>query len=158
MQFRIAAPAEFPRVEELVIASFEPITWFKKIDERFGPLNGCDWRERWHQRLEKVFATQIILAGEVDGEIAAVSTGTYEASPRLGFIDLLAVDQHYQGRGFGKLMLGGMVEHLRGLGARYVHLDCLMDNEKGMGLYARQGWAPVAGSMKWFLEIPPPPA
>ncbi|MFN7924563.1 MAG: GNAT family N-acetyltransferase [Bryobacteraceae bacterium] len=156
MQFRLASPSERPALEPLIVASFEPITWFKKVDARFGPLNGHDWRDRWRLRLDKVFASQIILAGEHEGAIAAVSTGAYESETRLGFIDLLAVSPSFQGHGFGREMLRAMVEHFRQLGARHVHLDCLTDNAKGMSLYGAEGWTPIAESMHWFLEIPDP--
>src|SRR5207248_3030260 len=33
-------------IEELVLESFEPVTWFKKLDEKVGPLNGVDWGRR----------------------------------------------------------------------------------------------------------------
>ena len=70
---RLAVPADQTAIERLVIAAFEPITWQKKLDERFGPLNGCDWQARWHDRLQKIFATQIVLLGAQNGDLAAVA-------------------------------------------------------------------------------------
>jgi ribosomal protein S18 acetylase RimI-like enzyme len=137
----------------MIIDSFEPITWFKKIDAAFGPLGGCDWRQRWEQRVEKVFAGQIILIGEAEGTVVAAATGTYDAGTRLGFVDILAVDTRFQGRGYGRLMLRGMLDHFRSLGAEHAHLECLSDNTKGNRLYASEGWTPLAESVKWFIRI-----
>lgn len=153
MNFRLAAPGEYPALRELIIDSFEPITWFKHLDARFGPLNGCDWRRRWEIRLEKVFSSQIILVGEVDSAIVAVATGTYEPESALGFVDLLGVHLTQQGKGYGRAMLQGMLDHFRSLGARYCNLECLTDNEKGNALYRGEGWELVAQSNRWFIDL-----
>lgn len=154
MRFRLATSADFPALETLIIASFEPITWFKEIDAQFGALNGHDWHARWQHRLAKVFAEEIILVGETEsGEIAAASTGTYDAKQCLGFVDLLAVGVAHQGHGLGGEMLRAMLDHFRTLGARHAHLDCLTSNERGMKLYESEGWTPVATSMKWFIAL-----
>lgn len=153
LRFRLADPSEYPALRAMIVASFEPITWFKKVDERYGPLNGCDWTARWQQRLDAVFASQIILVGEA-GAVVAVSTGTYDDRTRLGFIDLLAVDQRHQGHGYGRAMLRGMLAYLRGLGAEHAHLECLSDNDKGNALYRSEGWDAVSSSIKWFVRIP----
>jgi len=153
LRFRIADPAEFPRLRELIIDSFEPITWFKKLDELYGPLNGCDWRRRWEKRLAAIFGGETILVGEADGEIVAAATCTYDAEAALGFIDLLAVDQRSKGQGYGRAMLQGTLEHFRALGAKYANLDCLTDNEAGNALYQSEGWRIVASSNRYFLEL-----
>jgi ribosomal protein S18 acetylase RimI-like enzyme len=153
LTFRTAAAADFAGLETLIIESFEPITWQKKLDERFGPLNGHDWRARWHARLENVFKTQVVLLGEAGGTLAAMASGTVDRGAALGFIDLLAVGRQFQGRGFGREMLRGMIKHLRALGCQYVHLDCLADNEAGSALYESEGFEEVARHLRWFKKI-----
>ncbi|MCC6539273.1 MAG: GNAT family N-acetyltransferase [Bryobacterales bacterium] len=154
MRFRLATSADFPALEAMIIASFEPISWFQAIDAQFGTLNGHDWHARWQQRLAKLFAEEIILIGETDeGEMAAAALGTYDAKQCLGFVDLLAVSTAHQGQGLGREMLRAMLDHFRKLGARHAHLDCLTSNERGMKLYESEGWTPVATSMKWFTAL-----
>lgn len=153
LSFRLATPADCPNLEPMVIDSFEPITWFKKVDDRFGPLNGRDWRQRWQARLAQAFRTQILLVGEAEGEIVAYASGAYNTDTRLGFIDLLAVDRRYQGRGYGREMLRGMLAHLRQLGAQHVHLECLADNDVGNHLYRSEGFVEVARSIRWFKKL-----
>jgi ribosomal protein S18 acetylase RimI-like enzyme len=153
LAFRLAKSADHSAIERLVIASFEPITWQKKLDVRLGPLNGHDWRARWRSRLQKIFASQIVLAGEADGQLAAVATGTVDQAAALGFIDVLAVRQDLQGRGYGREMLRGMIAHLQSLGCQYVNLDCLTDNDAGNALYASEGFEEVARHIRWFRKI-----
>ena len=153
LTIRPAATSDFAALESLVIDSFEPITWQKRLDERIGPLNGRDWRERWTMRLQHIFATQVILVGEAGGQLAAMASATVDAESALGFIDVLAVGASFQGRGFGREMLRGMIEHLRSLGCGYVHLDCLCNNDAGNALYASEGFEEVARHIRWFKKV-----
>lgn len=154
LTFRLALPAEYDKLEKLTIDSFEPITWMKKADERFGPLNGKDWRERWQMRFAHIFATQTVLVGEAGGEVVALATGTADAVTRLGFIDLLCVFGGHQGQGYGRTMLRAMLAHLKEQGCVHAHLECLADNAVGNSLYAAEGFEEVARSIRWFVEIP----
>jgi RimJ/RimL family protein N-acetyltransferase len=151
--FRLANPSDHRAIESMVIESFEPITWFKKLEDRIGPLNGQDWRTRWHTRMRDVFANQIVLIGETGGEIAAMSSGTLDTEAALALIDLLAVDPRFQGQGYGREMLRGMMQHMQGLGAQYVYLDCLTDNDKGNALYRAEGFEEVVRQVRWFRKL-----
>ncbi len=153
LHIRRATPQDSAALEELVIASFEPITWQKKLDERIGPLNGLNWRERWRLRLAKIFATQEVLVGEVDGKLAAMASGTMDREAALGFIDVLAVGNDFQGSGLGRQMLRGMMEHLKNLGCQHVNLDCLTDNVAGNALYQSEGFEQVARHIRWFRKL-----
>ncbi len=150
---RLAEPAEHPHLKTMILDSFEPITWFKTADEKFGLMNGLDWRDRWKLRLEKVFETQVILVGELDGGVVACATGTYDPKTAMGFIDLLAVTQGYQGEGLGREMLRGLMQHFKDMGAVYAHLDCLTTNEVGNRLYEAEGFEEGMRSIRWIKKI-----
>jgi ribosomal protein S18 acetylase RimI-like enzyme len=150
---RLATAADFPAVEKMVIDSFEPITWQKKLDANFGPLNDRDWRVRWQARLAHIFQTQIVLVGEAGGALVAMASATVDHDAALGYIDVLAVHRDIQGRGYGRAMLRAMIEHLKTAGCQYVHLDCLSDNDTGNALYQSEGFAEVARHIRWFRKI-----
>ncbi len=153
LNFRLARPEEYPRLEEMVIGAFEPITWMKKLDDRIGPLNGADWRARWRVRMAKVFETQIILVGEHDGQVVAFASGLVDRQAAMGLVDLLAVDGRFQGQGYGRLMLRGIMQHFREAGCHYVNLECLTDNDVGNQLYASEGFVEVARQIRWFRKL-----
>jgi len=153
LSIRAAVEGDYVALETLVIESFAPITWQKKLDERIGPLNGCDWRERWTGRLRNIFATQVVLVGELGAEPAAMASATVDRKAALGFIDVLAVGRSFQGHGLGREMLRGTIEHLKALGCKYVNLDCLTDNDAGNALYASEGFQEVARHIRWFKRI-----
>ena len=153
LQFRLGQPCDFPRLENLVIDAFEPITYFKRLDEKYGPLGGKDWRQRWQLRMQKVFESQQILVGELEGEIVAYGSGTYDPDTRQCLVDLLAVDGRYQGRGFGRAMLHAMIRHFQRQGAEFVYLECLTTNDVGNSLYRAEGFEDVACLIRWFKKI-----
>ena len=153
LSFRTAGERDFAALETLIIDSFEPITWQKKLDARFGPLNGRDWRARWQARLKHIFQTQVVLLGEADGNLVAMASATIDREAALGFIDLLAVHTDFQGRCHGREMLRGMLDHLRSAGCQYVHLDCLTDNDTANALYLSEGFTEVARHIRWFRRI-----
>jgi ribosomal protein S18 acetylase RimI-like enzyme len=153
LAFRLATPADYDAVGRMVIDSFEPITWFRRVDEIYGPLNGKRWRERWELRMAAVFATQRVLLGEHLGRTVAFASGTLDPATQLGFVDLIAVDRRCQGRGFGREMLRGMLAYFKEQGAEHVHLDCLADNDAGNRLYRSEGFQEVARSIRWFRKI-----
>lgn len=153
LTYRLATADDFLSLKTMVIEAFEPITWQKQLDQDFGPLNGRDWRERWSARLDNIFKTQIVLVGESSGRLAAMASATFDRDAALGFIDVLAVSCEFQGHGLGKLMLRGMIEHLKSLGCQFVNLDCLTDNDVGNSLYKSEGFVEVARHIRWFKRV-----
>ena len=153
LHFRPAEAGEYQKIQDMVIDSFEPITWFKKLDAQIGPLNGRDWRTRWQARMRQVFEKQIVLVGETGDSLAAMSSGTIDQDAALAYIDLLAVGRQFQGRGYGKEMLEGMIRHMKNLGAQYVYLDCLTGNDTANALYRTEGFEEVARQIRWFRRI-----
>lgn len=153
LTFRLARPEEFPELEKMVIDAFEPITWMKKLEDRAGPLNGIGWRTRWQSRMAAIFATQTILVGRMDDRVVAFASGLIDQQAAMGLIDILAVRQGEQGKGYGRQMLRAMLQHFRDSGCRYVNLECLTDNDVGNALYASEGFTEVARQIRWFREL-----
>jgi ribosomal protein S18 acetylase RimI-like enzyme len=153
LTFRLATPSDHPCLEKMVIEAFAPITWFRRVDDLVGPLNGLDWRERWKLRMKSVFQRQVVLVGEAEGEIVAYASGTYDAATRSAFVDLLAVDAAHQSKGYGRQMLRAILAHFKGQGAEHAHLDCLADNDAGNGLYEAEGFQKVAEHFRWWIEL-----
>ena len=153
LEFRLALPSDYERLEKLAIDSFGPITWMKKADPRFGPLNGKDWRVRWQLRFRKAFDSQIVLVGEEEGEIVAFASGTLDHDTLLGLVDLLGVDPGHHGRGYGRQMLRAFLAFLKAHGAVHANLECLTDNDVGNNLYRSEGFEEVARSIRWFKKL-----
>jgi ribosomal protein S18 acetylase RimI-like enzyme len=153
LAFRLATAADYPNIENMVIASFEPISWVKRLENRFGLLNGQDWRASWRTRMRNIFASQIVLIGEADNELAAMSSGTLDPGSAMAYIDVLAVDRRFIRRGYGREMLRGMMAHMKSLGGQYVYLDCLIDNDPANALYRAEGFESVVQQHRYFRKL-----
>src|SRR5262245_4724587 len=103
LHFRPAQAGEYQKIQDMVIDSFEPITWFKKLDTQVGPLNGRGRRTRSQARMRQVFEQQILLVGDTGDGVAALSSETIDQDSALAYIDLLAVAPQLQGRGYRRV-------------------------------------------------------
>lgn len=153
LTIRPITPADHSAVIAMVIDAFEPITWQKTLDEKFGPPGGCDWRQRWEARLRKIFDTQTVLVAEEEARVVAMASATLDRQSKIGLIDVLGVSRDAQGRGVGRQMLRGMISHLQAEGMQFVQLDCLTGNDPGNALYRSEGFEEVARHIRWFRKI-----
>ena len=85
--------------------------------------------------------------------VVAFASAALEAETRLAYIDLLAVDRRFQGRGYGREMLRETLAYLKERGAEQANLDCLTDNEAGNSLYRSEGFEEVARHIRWFVKL-----
>jgi ribosomal protein S18 acetylase RimI-like enzyme len=154
LEFRLATTDDYEPLESIVVAGFENVTWQKTVDERYGLLNGTDWRERWRMRFRKAFDTEIVLVGEANGEVASVVVGELNSKTKLGYIDIIAVDAKFQGHGYGRETLRHMLACMKQQGANHAHLECLLTNAEANSLYASEGFEEVGRMIRWFIEIP----
>ena len=150
---RMAVLSDLPRLVELSLASFGPITWQRTVDRVFGPLNGHDWRDRWTRRVKKIMQEQTILVLEQDGVIVGYACGTVDQVLGLGHIEILAVDPAWMGKGYGRRVLQVMEEHFLSQGAAHVTLESLLGNETANSLYSKQGYQQVASHINWFKKL-----
>lgn len=59
---------------------------------------------------------------------------------RRGYLYHLAVHPDYQGRGYGKMLLGQISHELKLRGAPKIHLFSFTDNPQAAHFYEEQGW------------------
>ena len=153
LAFREPTPADHDAVIAMVVESFEPISWFRKLDSRLEPLNGRKWELRFEDRLRDALASQYVLIGESEGEALTYAGGTYDERSRAAYLDVLAVARRAQGGGLGRAALREFERRMRDRGALYLHLDCLTDNEPGNRLYQSEGFFEAARQIRWFKKI-----
>ncbi len=153
LTFRLASPLDYLPIKKLALAAFGPITWARRVDKKFGDLNGKDWKERWELRLNHIFTTQVVLLAEEDGKIVGFASATLDPECKLTYIDLISIDQKSQGQGFGRRLLRAMLKLMSDRGAEYAHLDCLVENKAGNSLYHSEGFEEVAQHVRWFTKI-----
>jgi ribosomal protein S18 acetylase RimI-like enzyme len=150
---RPATAADLPRLVEISLASFGPITWQRAVDEKFGPLRGHDWQDRWRRRVERAFHAQDVLVLEEDGRLLGYACGVVDPAIALGHLDILCIDPAAQGRGLGRLLLRAIQQHFASQGATHVTLESLAGNDTANALYRAEGFEVLANHWNWFKKI-----
>lgn len=150
---RLGTPDDLPRLIEVSLASFDTVTWQRSVDSIFGPLNGLDWRERWHRRVERAMQEETFLVLVEDDRIAGYACGTVDRASGLGHLDILAVDPACQGKGHGRQLLHAFEDWLRSQGAGHLTFESLTDNDAANHLYLEEGFQALASHYNWFKKI-----
>jgi GNAT superfamily N-acetyltransferase len=153
LTFREPTPADYDALIAMLVASFEPISWYRRLDATLGPLNGRTWDQRFEDRVRDGLKTQTAWIGEDEGEIQTYTAGSYDERSRAAFLDLLAVSPDAQGKGLGREALREFERRMQQRGALYLHLDCLTYNEAGNRLYESEGFFEAARQIRWFKKI-----
>ena len=152
LTFREPDPTDHEAIVAMVVASFGPVTWYRKLDANLEPLNGRTWDERFEDRVRDALATQYVVIGETDGRLESFTSGTYDERSKAAFLDLLAVAPSAQGKGLGREALREFERRMQARGALYLHLDCLTNNGANK-LYEAEGFFEAARHIRWFKKI-----
>ena len=153
LKFREPTTDDHGAIVSMVVASFEAISWYRRLDARLEPLNGRTWDKRFEDRVRHALATQYALIGESDGRIQSYASGDYDEPSKAVFLDLLAVAPGTQRAGLGRETLREFERRMQRRGALYMHLDCLTYNEAGNRLYESEGYFEAARQIRWFKKI-----
>ena len=153
MNIRAVEPRDDEALIAMVTEAFGPITWYRKVEARYGAPGGCDWRELWRQRMTAALANQVCLVGERDGELITFAAGTYNERSRTAFLDILAVREGLQGEGLGRRMLRAFFDQMKAQGAEFANLECLTDNDAGNALYESEGFEEAMRSIRWVKRL-----
>ena len=81
---------------------------------------------------------QLFLVGKIDEKIIGVVIGGFDG--RRGYVHHLAVDPDYQKKGYGKLILGELMNKFLELKVHKVHLFIEKYNNEVIEFYRNLGW------------------
>ena len=92
------------------------------------------------EELERIVrrTPQLFLVGKIDEKIIGVVIGGFDG--RRGYVHHLAVDPDYQKKGYGKLILGELMNKFLELKVHKVHLFIEKYNEEVIEFYRNLGW------------------
>jgi len=80
----------------------------------------------------------LFLIGKIKERVMAVVMGAFDG--RRGYVHHLAVDPDYQKRGFGKTIMGALIEQFRKMNIHKVHLFIEKSNRNIVEFYNNLGW------------------
>ena len=80
----------------------------------------------------------LFLIGKLHEKVMAVVIGTFDG--RRGYVHHLAVDPDYQKMGYGKTIMGALIEQFRTKNIQKVHLFIEKSNKSVIKFYSNLGW------------------
>lgn len=92
------------------------------------------------EELERVVrrTPQLFLVGKIDEKIISVVIGGFDG--RRGYVHHLAVDPDYQKKGYGKMIMGELMNKFLKLKVHKVHLFLEKYNNEVVEFYRNLGW------------------
>ena len=154
LTIRTMRPEEAETLVQLILDTFEHASLAKNITDRYGLINGHDWKERKGESArEDIKSADVVLVGEIDGAVAAMMTLSWDRKYATGHIPHLAVAKEFQGRGFGRRMIRAGLDMMRAEGLKYARIDALEQNERAVGLYTSEGFSEVGKKIHLFRPL-----
>ena len=157
-QIRNYRPGDLPRLQEITVTAFEPVSIDRNIEAHVGgSLNGRDWKWRKAQHIADDVdreATGVFVA-EIGDLIVGYITTWHDAQAGVGNIPNLAVDAAHRGSGIGRRLIEHALEHFRNLGLSYARIETLEQNPVGQGLYPSLGFREIARQIHYGLALRP---
>jgi ribosomal protein S18 acetylase RimI-like enzyme len=150
---RTARPEDFQLAKSIIVESFFPKTWYRKICGFHGEFNGLDPIGLWDVRFSDAFRTSYCVLGDWQGETVGCALFTIHEQTRIGHLDLLAIRPERQKEGLGRKMLETICRYIKELGANSVMLVCDSKNDQANHLYEISGFRPVNQTIRWFKYL-----
>ncbi len=142
-------------MKQLTVESFAGVSIDKNIEDRFGLLNGTDWRQRKAGHIDDDVAANPsgVLVAEIGGTIVGYITVVLNRETGLGRIPNMAVDEQCRGRGIGGILIDAADEYMRSEGMTHAKIETLEQNEIGCHLYPKKGYEEVARQVHFVKEL-----
>lgn len=143
------------RLKQLTVESFAGVSIDKNIEDRFGLLNGTDWRQRKARHIDDDIAANPsgVLVAEIGGAIVGYITVLLNRETGLGRIPNMAVDEQCRGRGIGGKLIDAADEYMRSENMTHAKIETLEQNEIGRHLYPKKGYEEVARQVHFVKKL-----
>lgn len=99
-------------------------------------------RRSFHHALTHAHAT--CLVETMDGQVAGYALVFERTNSRVAWLNSLAVDPAYRGRGIGRRLLGAAESSARRHGCHWMRLEVRPDNGSALALYRQEGYQLIA--------------
>ena len=141
-------------VLRIAAESFRGVCLDENIEKAFGKT-GASWQEHKMDTVDYDLEghTASCLVAEVDGKVVGFACNRLYHNRSVGHMANLAVLEQYQGKGVGKALLGGSLDHFREMGMRFARIETLEQNERGQKFYTSAGFQEVGRQIFYFKKL-----
>ena len=152
---RAFSPEDLPKLQQITMDAFEPVSIDRNIERKYGVINGVDWKTRKadHIRLDAEREAEGIFVLEWEGLIVGYITCWCNRLAGIGNIPNLAVDGNYRGRGLGRRLINHAIEYFRQQGMTHIRIETLDQNTVGKSLYPSLGFEEIARQVHYCMEL-----
>ena len=155
INYRNASAQDHARILQITQDVFGPSTFERNIEERFGLIDGKDWRWRKRRHVESDLdaGDSGCVVAEVKGRVIGYVTISYDREAKIGSIPNLAVDAEYSGRGIGRNLIENALREMASCGMQIGRIETLQQNEVGQHLYPDVGFEEVARQVYFAMDL-----
>ena len=155
MKIRNWREDDLPVLREILVDSFGGVSIDEGIEERFGEINGRDWRWRKARHLDDDLRrpeAAIFVMEEGERIVGFISTWI-DREAGIGQIPNLSIREEYRGRGGGRRLIEYALDHFRDRGVTHAKIETLAQNDIGRHLYPSVGFREVARQIHFVAEL-----
>lgn len=151
-QFR---EADREAIKTITAICFEGVAIDHAMEERYGLIDGKDWRYRKVRHIDADIAANPagIFVAEEEGQVVGYITTRIDQDTKVGGIPNLGVLPAYRGQGLGRQLIETAIAYGREQGMLYLRIETLAHNPIGQYLYPSCGFQEVARQVHYVMPL-----
>jgi ribosomal protein S18 acetylase RimI-like enzyme len=155
MYIRPYQPSDLEFLKRLTLEGFAGVSIDHGIEERFGRINGCDWRWRKTRHIDDDVARDAagVFVADDEGKVVGYITTWQDREAGIGHIPNLAVAASHRNQGLGRTLIEHAMNHFRAAGLSHAKIETLAQNAIGNHLYPSLGFVEVARQVHFVARL-----
>ena len=155
MKIRLFQEADREAIKAITAICFAGVGIDYNIEQRYGVINGMDWRARKVRHIDDDIAANAagIFVAEADGQVVGYVTTRIDPASQIGSIPNLGVLPAYRGHGLGRTLIETAQTYAKAQGMLYLRIETLEQNPIGQHLYPSSGFVEVARQIHYIMPL-----
>ncbi len=148
-------PSDLETLRQITAICFEGVSIDKNIEDKFGVINGLDWKQRKMPHInDDVEANAAgVFVAEVDGAVVGYITTYLNHRTKIGGIPNLSVHPQSQQQGLGTQLIDTALAYLKEEGMLYARIETLEQNQIGTAFYPKMGFVEIARQVHYIRQL-----
>jgi ribosomal protein S18 acetylase RimI-like enzyme len=155
MLIRHFCEADRAAIKVITAICFEGVAIDHAIEERYGLVDGKDWRYRKVRHIDADIAANAdgIFVAEAEGQVIGYITTRIDHETKVGSIPNLGVLPAHRGAGLGRRLIETAIAYAKAQGMIHLRIETLAHNPIGQYLYPSCGFQEVARQVHYVMAL-----